>query len=79
LPFVPNSLTPAQVTEGCVAARRRFYAWRSIVRRSTQHWRDAFVFRNFFLVNAMHRNEISQRDGYPLGDENWRGDLLEVQ
>jgi hypothetical protein len=37
------------------------------------------VFRNFFLVNAMHRREIAQRDGYPLGDETWRGALLEAQ
>ena len=79
LPFHPKSLSPAQVTDGCVAARRRFYAWRSIARRSARHWRDAFVFRNYFLVNAMHRREISQRDGYPLGDENWQGELLEVQ
>lgn len=79
LPFVPKTLTPEEVTAGCVAARRRFYAWRSIVRRSTHHWRDGYVFRNFFLVNAMHRNEISKRDGYPLGDETWRGTLLEAQ
>jgi radical SAM superfamily enzyme YgiQ (UPF0313 family) len=79
LPFVPKTLTPEEVTAGCVAARRRFYAWRSIVRRSTHHWRDGYVFRNFFLVNAMHRNEISKRDGYPLGDETWRGALLEAQ
>ncbi|HYM59703.1 MAG TPA: radical SAM protein, partial [Thermoanaerobaculia bacterium] len=79
LPFTPRSLTPEEVTAGCVAARRRFYGWRSIVRRSTRHTNDAFVFRNFFLVNAMHRSEISQRDGYPLGDETWRGRLLEVQ
>lgn len=79
LPFVPTRLTPEQVTEGCVGARRRFYGWRSIARRSVAHWRDGYVFRNFFLVNAMHRNEISKRDGYPLGDETWRGQLLEVQ
>jgi radical SAM superfamily enzyme YgiQ (UPF0313 family) len=79
LPFFPKSLTPAQVTAGCVAARRRFYAWRSIAARSLRHWRDAFVFRNFFVVNALHRREISQRDGYPLGDEGWRGALVEVQ
>ena len=78
LPFVPKSLTPEEVTAGCVAARRRFYSWRSIARRSTRHVRDAYVFRNFFLVNAMHRAEISKRDGYPLGDETWRGRLLEV-
>jgi radical SAM superfamily enzyme YgiQ (UPF0313 family) len=79
LPFRPSALTPEQVTDGCVAARRRFYSWRSIARRSTRHWRDSYVFRNFFLVNAMHRNEITKRDSYPLGDETWRGRLLEAQ
>ncbi len=79
LPFRPSNLTPEQVTQGCVAARRRFYSWGSIARRSTRHWRDGYVFRNFFLANAMHRNEITQRDGYPLGDETWRGPLLELQ
>lgn len=79
LPFVPKALSPEEVTRGCVAARRRFYGWRSIARRSLAHWRDPFVFRNFFLVNAMHRREIAQRDGYPLGDETWGGALAEVQ
>jgi len=79
LPFVPKTLTPEEVTAGCVGARRRFYGWPNILRRSTRHFRDSFVFRNFFLVNALHRNEISQRNGYPLGDETWKGQLLEVQ
>jgi radical SAM superfamily enzyme YgiQ (UPF0313 family) len=79
LPFTPASLAPEEVTAGCVGARRRFYAWTNIVRRSARQMHDAYVFRNFFLVNAMHRNEISQRNGYPLGDETWRGTLLEVQ
>ena len=79
LPFTPKSLKPEDVTAGCIAARRRFYGWPNIVKRSRRHMRDAYVFRNFFLVNAMHRNEISKRDGYPLGDETWRGRLLEVE
>jgi radical SAM superfamily enzyme YgiQ (UPF0313 family) len=79
LPFVPRLLTAEQITAGCIAARRRFYSWRSILRRSVCHRRDPYVFGNFFLVNAMHRNEITQRDGYPLGDETWRGRLQEVQ
>jgi radical SAM superfamily enzyme YgiQ (UPF0313 family) len=79
LPFRPAALTPQQVTDGCVAARRRFYSWRSIAQRSVRHWRDSYVFRNFFLVNAMHRQEITQRNSYPLGDETWRGQLLEAQ
>jgi len=79
LPFTPKSLKPEDVTAGCIAARRRFYGWPNIVKRSRRHMRDAYVFRNFFLVNAMHRNEISKRDGYPLGDETWRGRWLEVR
>lgn len=79
LPFMPKAMAPQDVTEGCVSARRRFYGWPNIVRRSRHHWRDFFVFRNFFLVNEMHRREISSRNGYPLGDENWQGQLLEVQ
>ncbi|TXT37630.1 MAG: hypothetical protein FD135_3464 [Comamonadaceae bacterium] len=79
LPFLPKAMSPQDVTQGCVAARERFYGWPNILRRSLHHWRDSFVLRNFFLVNAMHRNEISLRNGYPLGDEAWSGDLLEVQ
>ena len=79
LPFDPRGMTPQDVTAGCVAARRRFYGWPNILRRSKHHWRDFFVYRNFFMVNEMHRREISSRNGYPLGDEDWRGQLLEVQ
>lgn len=79
LPFAPKTLTPQQVTQGCIAARKKFYAWRSIAARSLGHWRDPFVLRNFFLVNEMHRREIAMRDGYPLGDETWAGRLVEAQ
>lgn len=78
LPFTPLGMRAQDVTAGCVGARRRFYGWSNILRRSRHHTRDAFVFRNFFLVNAMHRREISQRNGYPLGDESWAGPLLQV-
>lgn len=79
LPFLPKAMSPQDVTLGCVAARKRFYGWPNILQRSLHHWRDSFVLRNFFLVNAMHRNEVSLRNGYPLGDEAWSGSLLEVQ
>ncbi len=79
VPFAPKGMTPEDVTAGCVSARRRFYGWANIARRSTRHFHDAFVLRNFFIVNAMHRNEISQRNGHPLGDETWQGKLLEVR
>jgi hypothetical protein len=37
------------------------------------------MLRDFLVVNAMHRREISQRDGFPLGDERWLGRTLEVR
>ncbi len=80
LPFQPVQLSPQQVTAGCVAARRRFYRWPSILRRGfdTTNRADPFMFRNFFTINWMHRAEVSQRNGYPLGDETWRGELLKA-
>jgi radical SAM superfamily enzyme YgiQ (UPF0313 family) len=68
LPFIPENLTPEAVTTGCIAARRRFYTWRNIFRRSTGNTGDFFLWRNFFALNALHRNEIAQRHGHPLGD-----------
>lgn len=70
LPFFPKHLTPEAVTQGCVEARRRFYAWHNILGRSLGNRGDWFMFRNFFPINALHRNEISLRNGYPLGDES---------
>lgn len=78
LPFMPKNLTPNEVTEGCVAARRKFYSWPNILKRSMRNRSDFFMFRNFFPINALHRNEVSLRNGYPLGDETWNGSLLEV-
>jgi radical SAM superfamily enzyme YgiQ (UPF0313 family) len=80
LPFIPNKLAPEDVTRLCVEARRRFYSWRSIFQRAFrgQNRSDAFMFRNFFPINAMHRREVSSRNGYPLGDETWSGQLLEA-
>jgi hypothetical protein len=37
---------------------------------------DFFMWRNFYLINGMHRAEVSLRDHYPLGDAAWRGELL---
>ena len=70
IPFQPAGMTPEALRRGCLDARRRFYSWSSIVRRSIQtpNRSDGFMFRSFFLINAMHRQEVSERDHYPLGD-----------
>jgi radical SAM superfamily enzyme YgiQ (UPF0313 family) len=80
VPFTPAHLTPRQITEHCIAARRRFYSWPSILRRglSPSNFGNAFMWRNYWPLNLMHRVDISGRDGYPLGDEAWGGPLLEA-
>jgi hypothetical protein len=80
IPFTPARLTPEQITEHCVAARRRFYSLPSIVQRgfSSANFGNAFMWRNFWPINLMHRADVGGRNGYPLGDETWQGTLLEA-
>lgn len=78
VPFKPTRMEPAAVQAGCVEARRRFFSWPSILRRSIDpvNRRDWRMFWNFFILNKMFRAEVSMRDGYPLGDETWKGEIL---
>jgi radical SAM superfamily enzyme YgiQ (UPF0313 family) len=80
LPFFPKQLSPEDVTGLCVASRKRFYSWSNILKRGFDQTNrsDFFMFRNYFPINAMHRADVSNRNGYPLGDENWTGTLLEA-
>jgi radical SAM superfamily enzyme YgiQ (UPF0313 family) len=81
IPFTPAQLGPEQLQRLCVEARRRFYTWPSILHRSVMgaNRTNGFMFRNFFLINALHRADVSARDHYPLGDAAWQGSLLKVQ
>jgi radical SAM superfamily enzyme YgiQ (UPF0313 family) len=78
IPFQPRSMMPEELQRGCLAARRRFYSWSSILRRGfdSVNRANAFMWRNFYLINGMHRGDVSLRDDYPLGDESWPGPLL---
>jgi hypothetical protein len=73
-------MEPVQLQRLCVATRRRFYSWRSILRRGVDavNRADPLMFRSFFAINAMHRADVSGRDHYPLGDAAWRGPLLQA-
>lgn len=81
LPFYPKNISPEEVTKGCVRARRRFYSFSSIFKRimAVSNYSDGFMLRNYFPINFMHRNDVSSRNGYPLGDENWTGELVRVE
>jgi radical SAM superfamily enzyme YgiQ (UPF0313 family) len=78
VPFRPAGLDADDVERGCVEARRAFYSWPSILRRSADpvNRSNLFMFRNFFLINALHRADVTGRNHYPLGDESWSGQLL---
>jgi len=80
IPFQPKGMAPEELQRGCLAARRRFYSWPSILRRSFApvNRSNGFMWRNFYLINGLHRNDVSLRDHYPLGDEAWRGEILQA-
>jgi len=78
IPFEPRGMTPVDLQRHCLVARQRFYRWGGIWRRRLDPMNrgDSFMRRNYFLINAMIRGEVAQRDGLPLGDESWQGQLL---
>jgi radical SAM superfamily enzyme YgiQ (UPF0313 family) len=78
VPFRPAQLTAEEVEHGCVEARRAFYSWPSILERSVDkvNRSDFFMFRNFFLINQLHRADVDGRNHFPLGVEGWQGPLL---
>lgn len=78
IPFQPKGMSPEVLQRECLATRREFYSWRSILRRSVDavNRSNGFMWRNFFGINAMHRGDVSLRDHYPLGDMAWQGTLL---
>ncbi len=80
IPFQPEQMTPQELADRCVAARREFYSWRSIAKRATHrvNFRDPWMLTNFFVINAMHQRDVRGRNGLPLGDDNWRGKIIEA-
>jgi radical SAM superfamily enzyme YgiQ (UPF0313 family) len=78
VPFRPARMAAEEVERGCVEARRAFYSWPSILSRSIDpvNRADSFMFRNFFLINYLHRADVDGRNHFPLGAEDWRGPLL---
>lgn len=78
IPFHPLGIAAEDLRAGCIEARRRFYSWPSIMRRGIDavNRANGFMWRNFYLINAMHRGDVSRRDHYPLGDESWNGEFI---
>jgi radical SAM superfamily enzyme YgiQ (UPF0313 family) len=82
LPFAPKGMSPDDVQERCVEARRRFYSFRSILRRSLDfetNGRGWFMWSHFYSINLLFRSEVMQRRNFPLGDESYTGPLLKAE
>lgn len=81
IPFRPLGIDPEELQRQCVGARRKFYSWPSILERGLDpvNRANSFMWRNFYLINSMHRADVSRRDYYPLGDEAWTGQLLNAE
>ncbi|MCU0751496.1 MAG: B12-binding domain-containing radical SAM protein [Akkermansiaceae bacterium] len=78
IPFRPLGIEAGDLRRHCIEARRKFYSWPSILRRGMDpvNRANAFMWRNFYLINGMHRGDVSLRDHYPLGDESWNGRFI---
>jgi hypothetical protein len=74
-------MSPEELAERCVQARRSFYSWPSILYRAAQgvNLRSPWMMLNFLIINAMHQRDVEGRNGLPLGDENWHGKLLRAR
>jgi hypothetical protein len=81
IPFTPANMTPGDLEDMCLKARKEFYSWPSIMRRSRKkvNVRNPYRLVNYFAINAMHRFDVSGRSGLPLGDENWHGELIKAE
>jgi radical SAM superfamily enzyme YgiQ (UPF0313 family) len=80
VPFLPKGMSPEELERSCIAARRSFYGWPSILSRARKrvNWRDPWMLVNFLAINAMHRADVVGRNHMPLGDEAWTGELLQA-
>jgi radical SAM superfamily enzyme YgiQ (UPF0313 family) len=79
VPFYPKKLSPEQVRNGCLELRRRFYTWGSIFRRGMDfqvNSNSPRMFMGYWFINYLLRREVSERKGYPLGDEGFVGELI---
>lgn len=81
IPFQPRGMSLEELQRYCLEARRRFYAWPSILRRGSQrvNRKSAFMLANFLVINAMHQWDVQGRNGLPLGDASWQGPLLRAR
>lgn len=68
--FVPRGMSPAELADGCRAARQAFNSWANIARRAWEpasNSRTLFNLRAYLGVNLISRREIRRKHGLRLG------------
>jgi radical SAM superfamily enzyme YgiQ (UPF0313 family) len=78
--FAPRGMSPAELSEGPMRARRAFYGWRSIAGRALRGapmWGDPYKIGTMLLANVISRREIKRKQGAPLATRR-HIDLAEV-
>jgi radical SAM superfamily enzyme YgiQ (UPF0313 family) len=81
VPFAPRGMSPDEVKDRCIEARRRFYSLSSIFTRSldfTVNSGSWFMWSHFFSINLLFRSEVMQRKDFPLGDESYHAPLVKT-
>jgi hypothetical protein len=82
VPFAPRGMSADEVEQRCIEARRRFYRLSSILKRGMDlqvNGREWFMWAQFFPINLLFRAEVTQRVGFPLGDEAYTGPLCKAR
>jgi radical SAM superfamily enzyme YgiQ (UPF0313 family) len=67
--FAPRGMSPEELSEGPMRARRTFYGLRSIAVRALRGapmWRDPYKIATMLLANLISRREIKRKQGAPL-------------
>jgi len=68
--FVPANMTPEQLTQGCLDARKRFNHYPNVLKRLNKNWvnhQSWYHTRYFLMANLISRGEISNKQGLKLG------------
>ncbi len=67
--FLPRGMSPAELHDGPMRARRAFYSWPSIAGRALRgapRWRDPYKIGAMLLGNWISRREIKRKQGRAL-------------
>jgi radical SAM superfamily enzyme YgiQ (UPF0313 family) len=79
VPF-KTKMNEEEIRRLCVNARKAFYSIGSIAKRLGNRANvctRSMIFPYFF-INFLLRNDVGVRNGLPLGDSNWQGELIKV-